>query len=387
MGHRCVRAAATATVLLLAACSTQIPPAATAPPSATPPVRTAPPAQSPTPLPPDRLAGVQIAARYAGTPPDLSGYDPASLRTIVVTGDVIPARMVNHAALRSGDFAWPWEATASLLRDADITYINLEASLTPSCPDLTAGFTLCGSVRFVGPVTAAGTNLVVNIANNHMANLGSAAVDDTVRRLEARGALPSGLGHIAVRTIRGVRFGFVGFNAVGASLDRAALRAAITTARGESDVVIVQLHMGREYVTSPLPAPGIAPDDPRDLAHLAIDDGADLVIGNHPHCVQGGEFYHGHYIAYAHGNFVFDQDWSVGTQEGAIGHYVFAGTTLVAVWYTPLRIGNNGQPVPLDGTTGEGRRILDRMARSSHELLGEARPILPVAADGSDSCP
>ena len=157
---------------------------------------------------------------------------------------------------------------------------------------------------------------------------------------------------------------------------RTSTRRRSAQARGVADVVVVEYHWGREYETFPTAAAGIAPDDPRAVGRATIDDGADLVIGNHPHCVQGAELHHGHLITYAHGNLLFDQHWSTGTQESVIGRYVFDGPRLVAVRYLPVRIDGDVQPRPLDPATGEGRAILDRMLRSMHELAGLSAPRL-----------
>jgi len=115
---------------------------------------------------------------------------------------------------------------------------------------------------------------------------------------------------------------------------------------------------------------GIAPDDPREIGHLAIDDGADLVIGNHPHWVQGVEIYHDKLITYAHGNFIFDQMWSQETREGVVGRYTFYGTRLIRVDYRPVLISDYAQPAWLDDTAGEGLTILQRMEHSSHLIAG-----------------
>ena len=82
-------------------------------------------------------------------------------------------------------------------------------------------------------------------------------------------------------------------------------------------------HWGAEYVSVPTVGAGIAEDDPVEIGHLAVDAGADFVIGNHPHWVQGVELYKGKYIAYAHGNFIFDQMWSYETRVGVVGKYTF----------------------------------------------------------------
>ena len=366
----------------LAACSgstTPLRPVAVTPAPSSPPAPESPAAPS-TPLP-----GVDPMAIDSGALPQFPGVDPSRLRLLVVTGDVIPAREVGHLIRVRGDWTYPLAATRALLQSGDVTFANLESPLLPSCPDVVTGFTFCADARFAAAMQGAGVS-VVNVANNHSTNAGQSGLDQTVQVLLAHGMAVSGFDRIAVREVRGVRFGFVGMNLVGSHLDPAALKALITRARAESDVVVVQFHWGREYETYPFPAAGIAPDDPKAVGRLAVDDGADLVIGNHPHCVQGSEMYKGHLITYAHGNFIFDQDWSIGTQEGVIGRYWFDGTRLVGVQYIPVRIAGDLQPRPLDPSAGEGRAILDRMLRSTRELAGLSQPLV----DGpgrDDACP
>jgi poly-gamma-glutamate synthesis protein (capsule biosynthesis protein) len=121
-----------------------------------------------------------------------------------------------------------------------------------------------------------------------------------------------------------------------------------------------------EYVPVPQPAPGIADDDPVELAHAAIDDGADLIIGNHPHWIQGVEVYKSKFITYAHGNFIFDQEWSYETTVGVIGKYTFYDNTLIAVDFTPVLIQNFAQPVPMTGD--QRQQTLDIMKQDTNQV-------------------
>ena len=335
---------------------------------------------SPAPLP-----DVDPPAVYSGAQPSFPGVDASQLRLLVVTGDVIPARETGHLIRVRGDWTYPLAATRSLLQSGDATFVNLESPLLPSCPDVVTGFTFCADARFAAAMQGAGVS-VVNVANNHSTNQGQSGLDQTVQVLRAHGMAVTGFDRVAVLDVRGLRFAFVGMNLIGVHLDPAALKSLVARARAQADVVVVQFHWGREYETYPFSAAGIAPDDPKVVGRLAVDDGADIVIGNHPHCVQGSEMYHGHLITYAHGNFIFDQNWSVGTQEGVIGRYWFAGTRLVGVQYVPVRISGDVQPRPLDPSAGEGRAILDRMLRSTRELEGLSKPLV----DGpgiDDACP
>ncbi|HEV7679664.1 MAG TPA: CapA family protein [Candidatus Dormibacteraeota bacterium] len=373
---------------LLVACSSPAP--SPSPSGGSAPVGASSAAPSPTPVPtaaptPAPLPDVQPLSIYSGAAPSFPGVDPSRLRLMVVTGDMIPARQTGHLIRVRGDWTYPLAATRDILAAGDVTFANLESPLLPSCPDIVTGFTFCADARFAAALQGAGVD-VVNVANNHSTNQGQSGLDQTVQVLQSHAMQVSGFQRVVSVDVRGVRFGFVGINLVGNHLDAAAMQQLVAEARSRADVVVVQFHWGHEYETYPQPAAGVAPDDPKTVGRLAVDAGADIVIGNHPHCVQGSEMYKGHLITYAHGNFIFDQNWSVGTQEGVIGRYWFDGTRLVGVQYVPVRINGDVQPRPLDAAAGEGRAILDRMLRSSRELLGMSKPLL----DGpgiNDACP
>jgi poly-gamma-glutamate capsule biosynthesis protein CapA/YwtB (metallophosphatase superfamily) len=311
--------------------------------------------------------------------------DPSKVRTLVVTGDIIPARGVNYFATARHDFLWPFRPTASYTRNADITYVNLEAPLFSGCAVSPAeSFTFCGDPRFVNGLTYMGAD-VVNLANNHLSNYGAQGITATNQLLQSHGILTSGLGPVAVINVRGLKFGFIGFNGVGQAIDKTALKAGIARARQLADIVVVQFHWGKEYERQPMPDPGVpTPDNPVTIGHDAIDWGADIVIGNHPHWYQGVEVYHGKLITYAHGNFVFDQMWSEDTREGVIGTYTFYGKQLVSASWAPVRSYDYGQPVFMNAkdsstviTTMEAAS--DQLAARLHEPTTSPIPALPPA--------
>jgi poly-gamma-glutamate capsule biosynthesis protein CapA/YwtB (metallophosphatase superfamily) len=309
--------------------------------------------------------------------------DPANVRTMLVTGDVIPARGVNYFATVRHDFLWPFRPTAAYTKNADITSINLEAPLFAGCPVSPAeSFTFCGDARFVNGLTYMGAD-VVNVANNHLSNYGAEGITATDTLLRQHGIQTSGLGPVAVINVRGLKFGFIGFNGIGLPIDRAALQAGIARARQLADVVVVQFHWGKEYERQPMRDPNVpTPDNPVTIGHLAIDWGADIVIGNHPHWYQGIEIYHGKLITYAHGNFVFDQMWSEETREGVIGTYTFYGNKLVAASWKAVRSYDYGQPVFMNAkdnaialTTMEAAS--DTLATTQHEPTTSPIPSMP----------
>ncbi len=293
--------------------------------------------------------------------------DPSRIRTLLVTGDVIPARGVNYFATTRHDFLWPFRRTADYTKNADITYINLESPLFAGCPvDPGPSFTFCGDARFVDGLTLMGAK-VVNLANNHTTNYGAQGITLTDQLLQKHGMLTSGLGPVAVVDVRGIKFGFIGFNGVGRAIDKQAVQASIARAHQLADIVVVQFHWGKEYERQPMADPHVpTPDDPVAIGHDAVDWGADIVIGNHPHWYQGIEIYHGKLITYAHGNLVFDQMWSEETREGVIGTYTFNGTQLVSATWKPYRIYDYGQPVFMNAK--DSATALQTMEAASDQL-------------------
>ena len=309
--------------------------------------------------------------------------DPSKIRTLLVTGDIIPARGVNYFATVKHDFLWPFRPTADYTKNADITYINLEAPLFAGCPVSPAeSFTFCGDARFVNGLTYMGAD-VANLANNHLSNYGAEGITATDQLLQKNGILTSGLGPVAVIDVRGIKFGFIGFNGVGRAIDQTALKEGIARARQLADIVVVQFHWGKEYERQPMPDPGVpTPDDPVNIGHEAIDWGADIVMGNHPHWYQGVEVYKGKLITYANGNFVFDQMWSEETREGVIGTYTFYGTQLVAASWKPVRSYDYGQPVFMNAqdsasTLQTMEAASDTLATRLHEPTTSPVPSYP----------
>lgn len=311
-----------------------------------------------------------LAAIFAARPPSLARYDQHKLRTLIATGDVIPARDVNYKMVIYHDFLYPFRPTAAYLRTGAITLINLESPLIAGCPLSDTGLQFCGDPRAVQGLTFAGVDVACT-ANNHIGNYGEAGIVETWQHLRAAGIKPCGLDTTAFLSVRGLRFAFLAYNCVGQRFDYALARREIQAARHVAQVIVVSVHWGREYVPVPETAPGIADDDPVRVAHWIIDSGADLIIGNHPHHVQGVELYHGRLITYAHGNFAFDQMFSIPTRQGVVGTYTFYGRRLVAVRFRPVMIYDYAQP--RWATPAQSRQVLAGMLASTRELQRERR--------------
>jgi len=306
---------------------------------------------SPTPIPTLTLARV-----FAPDHSWVMSLPQEQLVTMIATGDVLPARTVNSQMVKRNNFLWPFEKTHDVLSAADLTVINLETPLLTDCTSTNQGMIFCGVVRATEGLVFAGVD-VATLGNNHVGNYFQEGVEETKTTLTNAGILPVAEG-IAYKEVKGTRFAFLSYNDIGAPeagvpwAEEEIISREVAKARESADVVIVSYHWGEEYVTEPV-------SRQRELAYLSIDAGADVVLGNHPHWIQPVELYNGKFIVYAHGNFVFDQEWSEETKLGVVGRYTFYEGKLVDVEYLPIRIVDYGQPYFLEGD--EAASVLNRL--------------------------
>lgn len=282
---------------------------------------------------------------------------------IIATGDVIPARSVNWKLTGLNNFNYPFEKTQSLLKSADILLVNLESPLISDCKTTVEGMIFCGNQKFAKSMANMKVK-VANLANNHTTNYGIDGINQTVEILKQNNITVEGLGAPSIINIKGRTFGFLGFNDIGvsplvASADAVFIDRDIKELKKTTDFVIVSFHWGIEYTSTPS-ARQI------QIAHSAIDAGADLIIGNHPHWPQGVEIYKDKLITYAHGNFIFDQMWSWETREGVVGKYTFNNQGLSRVEFIPIIIDDYSQP--RFATKMEATSILSKMKASTNAI-------------------
>jgi poly-gamma-glutamate synthesis protein (capsule biosynthesis protein) len=305
--------------------------------------------------------------------PETASTSPATKSNTVIslmaTGDVLLARSINYKMVQLQDFTWPFVYVSSFLESADLTYINLETPLISDCPTRVDGMFFCGDLRGIDSLKFAGID-VVNVANNHASNFGPEGVAETHAALETNNFVTSGISddNVGFTTVKDTKFAFLGYNEVNeqpgvTTATDETVQREVAAARSQADVVVVQFHWGNEYTYTPS-------ENQKRLARLAVDSGADLIIGNHPHWYQPIEFYKGKLITYSHGNLVFDQMWSRETREGIVGEYYFQNKQLVGVRFHPVLIENYGQPKLLEGI--EAMKILDNLKAESYSLHKES---------------
>ena len=306
------------------------------------------------------LVASMMLDRSDSTPTDLSAYPWLFLRSdrsiaddeqpaeVVLVGDVMLGRGV-------ADGADPFAAAAPWLRAADLSVANLECVFGGNSPrddgtEPDAGLEpLVAPPDAVGMLRRAGFDLL-GLANNHGMDLGPGGLAETVSQLSAAGMTAFGVKTDAdaevrpvVMEARGIRLAFLAFNAIpgganpgapGVSIaawDSARSTAAVSSAAEEADGVIVFIHWGYEYERHSDPLQ-------RWAADRLLQAGADMVVGHHPHVVQGFQVDDGRCVAYSLGNFVFDQGWDE-TGHGLALRAFFDEEGLRGVQGLPVRAG------------------------------------------------
>jgi capsule synthesis protein PGA_cap len=311
------------------------------------------------------LAAVLAAAPAAGQAEPITFAAVGD--TILGTTPTLPSNPVAYLG-----------AVRPQLRD-DVVFGNLEGALTDaSGSKCGAGSSNCFAFRnpprFARALRAAGFT-VMNNANNHFGDFGSAGQGDTLRALHRAGIAQTGLpGQVTVRNVEGTRIAFVGFASYtySASLtDLPAARALIRRASRQADIVVVAFHAGAEgtgaqHVTGHEEHYlGEDRGNPERFAHMAIRNGADLILGSGPHVLRGMEVYRGRLAAYSLGNFAGFHNFSLG---GALSATAVLHATLEpdgsfrAGRIASVRMVGPGRPVP--DPARSGAKLINRLSHA-----------------------
>ncbi|MCS6956547.1 MAG: CapA family protein [Patescibacteria group bacterium] len=280
---------------------------------------------------------------------------------LIATGDIIPARSVNYIMTKLNDFAHPLKKTSNFLIQGDLAVINLESPLVDNCPITIEGMIFCTHPNFIDGLKTINKNLIINIANNHFEDYGEENSKKTINLLNKNNFLTFGNEKEAIIKIKNKIFGFLGFNFIagGKIIKDEEIKKMILDLRKKVDFVIISYHWGDEYTNLPN-------EKQKFYGILAIDNGADLVIGNHPHWIQAMEIYKNKPIIYSHGNFIFDQMWSEKTRQGIIALYVFEEKKIADIYFYPIIIENYNQPRFAD--ENEAKKILEEMYNNSKKI-------------------
>ncbi|KMZ55594.1 CapA family protein [Dorea sp. D27] len=257
-----------------------------------------------------------------------------------------------------------------ILEKDDLTIVNMEGTLTTEEQREDKTYAFKGPPEYAAILSGSSVE-AANLANNHSRDYGEKSYTDTITALEGAGIATFGFERADVMEIKGVKVGLTGIYELAEHMEKkqqvkeniAALKEA------GAQLIIVNFHWGieREYVPN---------DTQKALARLAIDEGADLVIGHHPHVLQGVEKYKGRYIAYSLGNFCFGGNSNPEDKDTMIFQQTFTITkdgvkkdeaiNMIPCSLSSANGYNDYCPVPLEGS--EKERVLNKIEEYSQAI-------------------
>ena len=271
----------------------------------------------------------------------------------------------------------------SIFSADDLTIANFEGTLTDSEDREDKEYAFKAPAEYAGILTS-GSVEAVNTANNHSHDYGNQGYEDTISALDSAGILNFGYDKTLVTEVKGIKVGLVGIYELKDHLERKEqLKQNIAKVKAEgAQITIVIFHWGNEKEEVP-------DSNQTTLAHLAIDEGADLVCGHHPHVLQGIEEYKGKNIVYSLGNFCFggnqypsDMDTMIFQQTFTVdqnGVKADNVTNIIPCSVSSDSDYNNYQPTPAEGD--EAARILNKIQERTAMITGGATS----SSDSSDS--
>lgn len=288
----------------------------------------------------------------------------ADIITIVAVGDLYLGGSANNYLKQNG-YSYPFEYTKNILHNADIAMANLEAPLTDRTDAfMEKKFILKQSPDAVGAIKGAGFD-VLTLANNHIMDYGPGGLQDTIEILNKTGIKHTGAGKNSkaarapvIVSIKNKKIAFLAYSLVFPEEHYATddssgtaqgvfdnIKSDIKNINKHSDIIIVSFHWGKEQMKYPK-------EYQVRLAHLAIDNGANLVVGHHPHVIQGVEKYKNGLIFYSLGNFAFGSFGQAMSErpEGMMAILSFSQNGVISGEIIPLNVDNRDvlfQPRPL----------------------------------------
>ena len=271
----------------------------------------------------------------------------------------------------------------SIFSTDDLTIANFEGTLTDSEEREDKEYAFKAPAEYAGILTS-GSVEAVNTANNHSHDYGDQGYEDTISALDSAGILNFGYDKTVVTEVKGIKVGLVGIYELKDHLERKEqLKQNIAKVKAEgAQITIVIFHWGNEKEEVP-------DSNQTTLAHLAIDEGADLVCGHHPHVLQGIEEYKGKNIVYSLGNFCFGGNQHPSDMDTMIFQQTFTVdqngvkadnvTNIIPCSVSSDSDYNNYQPTPAEGD--EAARILNKIQERTAMITGGATS----SSDSSDS--
>lgn len=286
-----------------------------------------------------------------------------------------------------GDFNYFFENVKSVFEEDDLTIVNFEGTLTDSTTREDKQFAFKADKSYAEILTD-GFVEAANLANNHSKDYGEQSYNDTMDALDEAGITNFGYDRVAIKKVKGIKVGLVGTYVLADGLGvKDSMEKNIQDLKDEgAQVIIASFHWGEEKAEYPN-------DVQVELAHAAIDAGADLVLGHHPHVLQGIEQYKGKNIVYSLGNFCFGGNMYPSDMDTMIFQQTFTlkggklqednVTNIIPCSISSVEDYNNYQPTPVAGE--KETEILNKITQRSQGLSNENTEESDSENDNSDS--
>ena len=286
-----------------------------------------------------------------------------------------------------GDFNYFFENVKSVFEEDDLTIVNFEGTLTDSTTREDKQFAFKADKSYAEILTD-GFVEAANLANNHSKDYGEQSYNDTMDALDEAGITNFGYDRVAIKKVKGIKVGLVGTYVLADGLGvKDSMEKNIQDLKDEgAQVIIASFHWGEEKAEYPN-------DVQVELAHAAIDAGADLVLGHHPHVLQGIEQYKGKNIVYSLGNFCFGGNMYPSDMDTMIFQQTFTlkggklqednVTNIIPCSISSVEDYNNYQPTPAAGE--KETEILNKITQRSQGLSNENTEESDLENDNSDS--
>lgn len=313
-------------------------------------------------------------SEQASDPLEIVVPDPKISITISVVGDCTLGTDENFNYSRSLNAYYEKNGAAYFLQNVksifeadDLTIANMEGTFTNLTTRADKTYAFKGPAEFVNIFTE-GSVEAVTLANNHSRDYGSQSLVDTKATLDEAGVVHFGYDEVSVVDVKGVKVGLIGIYELIDHTGRAQqVKDNIAKVKEQgAEIIIVIFHWGIERDAAPSTSQ-------TTLARLAIDEGADLVCGHHPHVLQGMEVYKGKNIVYSLGNFCFGGNSNPSDKDTMIFQQTFTitkdglkednVTNIIPCSLSSESTRNNYQPTPLTGD--EAERVLKKIEERS----------------------
>ena len=259
----------------------------------------------------------------------------------------------------------------SILEADDLSVVNFEGTLTEETSRADKTFAFKGPAKYTDILTGSSVE-AANIANNHSKDYGTKSQEDTIENLSNAGIATFGYENVVVVDVKGIKVGLTGIYELAEHEQKATqIKENIQALKDAgAQIIIVNFHWGIEKEYTPNATQ-------KKLAHLAIDEGADLVIGHHPHVLEGIEKYNGKYIAYCLGYFCFGGNKNTSDKDSMIFQQPFTIDTdgkvadddsinIIPCSLSSSSNKNDYCPTPLEGD--EAERVRQKIEKYSEGL-------------------